>query len=112
MHQKLCDYIVAGTDSVEAAFTMSSDGLPLSWHLRRDTAIDDVASVSAGLLGIARELRLFDTTADASMVFETAFGAMLIRTINSDTLLVLCLVKGYSFLTINRLLQRVLTGIA
>ena len=110
MHQKICEHIVTSVESVEAAFTLSSNGMPLAWYIRKEPAIDDVASVSAGLLGIARELRLFDTTSNASMVFETAFGAMFIRTIDKETLLVLCLTRGYSFLTINRLLQKVLDG--
>jgi predicted regulator of Ras-like GTPase activity (Roadblock/LC7/MglB family) len=110
-YTKLCETLVAEADTVEAAFILSSDGLTRTWYTRRDTAVDDVASVSAGLLGIARELDLFDTTSDASMLFETGFGAMYLHTIDRDTLLVLCLLRGYSFLTINRLLQNVLPGI-
>jgi predicted regulator of Ras-like GTPase activity (Roadblock/LC7/MglB family) len=108
MHPKLCEIIVTEADAVEAAFTLSSNGLPLSWYTQRDTAIDEVASMSAGLLGIARELHLFDTRSAGTMVFETAFGAMYLRSVDTDTLLVLCLLQGYSFLTINRLLQKVL----
>ncbi len=110
MHQKLCETIVTEADTVEAAFVLSGNGLPLSWYSRKDTPVDEVASISAGLLGIARELRLFDTESDASMQFETAFGAMHIRTLGEGNLLVLCLLSGYSFLTINRLLQKILVN--
>ncbi|MBN1575416.1 MAG: roadblock/LC7 domain-containing protein [Chitinispirillaceae bacterium] len=105
--QKTCEYIVTNAGSVEAAIIISGSGLPLAWHTARDTAVDEVSSISAGLLAIARELHLFDTTSNASMIFETAFGAIIIRTIDADSLLVLCLLNGYSFLTINRLLQKV-----
>ncbi|MBN1759314.1 MAG: hypothetical protein JW863_13390 [Chitinispirillaceae bacterium] len=106
----LCETLVTEADSVEAAFTLGSNGMARTWYTRRDTGIDEVASIGAGLLGIARELHLFDTTSDASMLFETAFGAMYVRTIDRETLLVLCLLEGFSFLTINRLLRKVLPG--
>ncbi|MBN1308247.1 MAG: roadblock/LC7 domain-containing protein [Chitinispirillaceae bacterium] len=92
--------------SVEAAIIISGSGLPLSWHTCRDTAVDEVSSISAGLLAIARELHLFDTASSASMTFETAFGALVIRTIDADSVLVLCLTEGYSMLSINRLLHK------
>jgi predicted regulator of Ras-like GTPase activity (Roadblock/LC7/MglB family) len=112
MHQKACEYIVANADSVEAAIIISSSGLTLASATRKDNSIDEVSSISTGLLAIARELHLFATTADASMVFETAFGALTIRTIDTDTLLILCLTDGYSFLTINRILQKLFTNSA
>ena len=108
MHPNLCETIVTRTDSVEAAFTLSANGLPLSWYSRKDSAIDEIASISASLVGIARELHLFDTQSEASMVFETAFGAMYLHTLDNESLLVLCLLKGYSFMTIHRLLREVL----
>ena len=109
MDTNLCETIVTGAESVETAFTLSSDGMPLAWYSRKDNAIDEVASVSAGLVGIARELQLFDARSEASMLFETAFGAMYLHTLENESLLVLCMLKGYSFLTIHRLLRKVLT---
>ena len=106
MDQKACAYIVTNAESIEAAIVISSSGLPLAWHTRKESSIDEVSSISAGLLAIARELHLFDTTSNASMVFETAFGALAVRAINADSLLVLCLTEGFSFLTINRLLKK------
>ena len=96
MDRKTCEYIVTNDGSIEAAIIISDSGLPVAWHTKKESSIDEVASISAGLLGIARELHLFDTTSNASMIFETAFGA-----------LVLCLTEGYSLLTINRLLKNV-----
>ena len=108
---KLCEIIVTGAESVEAAFTISTSGLPLSWYSRKGATIDEIASISAGLVGIARELHLFDTKSEAAMTFETEFGAMYLRTLDSESLLVLCLLKGYSFLTIHRLLREVLSTV-
>lgn len=108
MHPNLCKIIVTEEESVESAFTLSANGMPLSWYSRKNTAIDEVASISASLIGIARELHLFDTRSEASMVFETAFGALYLRTLDNESLLVLCLLKGYSFLTIHRQLRKVL----
>jgi predicted regulator of Ras-like GTPase activity (Roadblock/LC7/MglB family) len=106
MHVKECEYIVNNAEAVEAAILLSNSGLPLAWHAQNDQLIDEVASISGGLLAIARELHLFDSASVSSMVFQTTFGALHIRTIDSTTLLVLCLTKGYSFLVINRILQK------
>ena len=100
-----CKYIVNSIDSVEGAIVISNNGLPLAWHTEKDSPIDQIASVSAGLVRNAAELYLFDTASDASMVFKTSFGALNIRTLSSKKLLVLCLTKGFSFLTINRILD-------
>lgn len=106
MDRTVCEYIVKNAGSIEAAIIISGSGLPLAWHTRKNSSIDEVSSISAGLLAIARELHLFDTTSNASMVFETSFGALAVRAINADSLLVLCCTEGFSFLTINRLLKK------
>ena len=110
VHKQLCETLVNEVDTVEAAFTLGANGMARTWSTRRDTGIDEVASISAGLLGIAGELHLFDSSSDASMLFETGFGAMYVRTLDRETLLVLCLLEGFSFLTITRLLRKVLPG--
>ena len=107
-NQKICEYIVRNSGSVEAAIIISDCGLPMAWHTRKDTVIEEVSSISSGLLTIARELHLFDTTSNTSMIFETTFGALIIRTIDIDSQLVLCLTDGYSMVSINRLLQKLI----
>lgn len=102
-----CKYIVNNIDSVEGAIVISSNGLPLAWYTDKDNPIDQIASLSASLVHTAAELYLFDTTSDASMVFKTTFGALNIRTLSPNTLLILCLTKGFSFLTINRILDTI-----
>lgn len=106
MNRQTCEYFVASDPSVEAAIIISGNGFPLAWRTRRDTSVEEVLSVCAGLLATVRELHLFDTSSDSSMVFETDFGALHISTIDADSLLVLCLTEGYSFLKINRCLEK------
>jgi len=105
MDQKDCKYIVNSIDSVEGAIVISGNGLPIAWYTEKDNPIDQIASISASLVRTAAELYLFDPASDASMVFKTPFGALNIRTLSPNTLLVLCLTKGFSFLTINRILD-------
>ena len=109
MHEKECEYLVKNADAVEAAIIVSTSGLPLAWYTKNDQQIDEITSISGGLLAVARELHLFDTTSVSSMVFQTTFGALHIRTIDTNSLLVLCLTSGYSFLVINRILQQLIT---
>jgi hypothetical protein len=110
MNEKQCEYIVTNAKSVEAAIVINDSGQPVCWYTRKDNIIDEVAAISSSLVSIARNLSLFDTSSDGSMIFETGFGALNIRTIGSGTLLVLCLTEGYSFLTINRILQNLSIG--
>jgi predicted regulator of Ras-like GTPase activity (Roadblock/LC7/MglB family) len=110
MHKKECEYIVNNAEAVEAAIILNNSGLPIAWYCKNNQIIDEVASISGGLLAIARELYLFDTTSVASMVFQTSFGVLHIRTIDTNSLLVLCLTNGYSFLMINRILQKLITN--
>jgi predicted regulator of Ras-like GTPase activity (Roadblock/LC7/MglB family) len=91
---------------VEAAIILSGNGLPLAWHTRKDSSVEEVLAVCTALLAAARELHLFDTSSHASMVFDTAFGALHMSTIDAESLLLLCLTGGYSLLTINSLLER------
>lgn len=105
MDEKKCEYIVANVKSVEAAIVINTMGQPLCWYTRKDNVISEVTAISTSLIAIARNLSLFDTSSDGSMIFETGFGALNIRTIGSDSLLILCLTEGYSFLTINRILM-------
>lgn len=110
MHQKECEDLVASSDAIEAAIVLSDNGLPLVWHTRINAPIEEVASMSAGLIAAARELHLFDTETNASMLFETDFGALSIRTLPNATLLVLLLTKGYSFLSIDRTVRKCIDG--
>ena len=106
MNRQTCEHIVSNDPSVEAAIIISGSGLPLAWHTRAGESVEEVLQVCVGLLSTARELHLFDTASPASMVFETAFGALHMSTIDADSLLILCLTEGYSFLTINRCLEK------
>jgi|GEM_PF-4086108 len=106
INHKTCEYIVTNSESIEAAIMMSGSGLALAWHSKKDTPVDEIVSICSGLLGAAGELNLFDTGSDALMMFETAFGALMIRTIDPDSLLVLCLAEGYSVIAVNRLLRQ------
>lgn len=105
--QNRCEYILQKIDSIEAALILSDRGLPIEWYTRKDTPIDEIVSLSSNLLGIAKELHLFDTKSEGSMVFETNFGALIIRTLDENSLIVLCVTDGYSLLTINRVLEKV-----
>jgi predicted regulator of Ras-like GTPase activity (Roadblock/LC7/MglB family) len=105
MNHNDCKYIVTNIESVEGAIVISNNGLPLAWYTEKDNPIDQIASLSASLVRTAAELYLFDITSNASMVFTTSFGALNIRTLSPSALLVLCLAKGFSFLTINRILD-------
>lgn len=108
MDRNTCAYIVANTEGVEAAILLSG-GRPLAWHCRREIPITEVASISAGLLSIAQELHLFDPTApEASMHFETKFGALNIRSVRPDTQLVLCLAGSYVTQAIDQIVHRIL----
>ena len=109
MQNKECKYIVTNSPAIEAAIVINGKGEALSWYSKKNSPIDEVAAISNNLVTIAHELCLFDTASVASMIFETSFGALNIRTIDTDRLLVLCLTEGYSFLTINRLLKKVQT---
>lgn len=105
MNHNDCKFIVTNVESIEGAIVISGNGLPLAWYTEKDNSIDQIASISASLVRTAAELQLFDLTSDASMVFKTSFGALNIRTLSPNALLVLCLAKGFSFLTINRILN-------
>lgn len=108
MDRNTCAYIVANADGVEAAILLSN-GRPHAWHCRKETPVDEIASIGAGLIAIAQELHLFDPNAtDASMLFETKFGALNIRAVDSATQLVICLKNGYIVQTIDRIVNRIL----
>lgn len=107
-HKEICEHIVLNMRSIEAAIIISVDGLPLAWYSMEDTAIDEVTSISAGLLAVARELVLFNRDTDASMVFDTSFGALAIINLDIDSLLALCLTDNNSFPTIHRRIRKLL----
>ncbi len=106
MDRNACEYIVKNAESIEAAIVIDGSGQPLAWYSRKESSIDEVSSISAALFAVARELNLFDTSSNASTVFESSFGALALKAIDNDSLLVLCLTEGFSFFTIDRLLKR------
>ncbi len=109
MNRKDCESIISAVPSVEAAIIMGGNGLPLAWHTRYDVQIDEITSICAGCMSIAGELHLFDPSSNSSMLFETQFGALSIRTIGLDTVLVLCIAGDYSLLTIDRILEGIVS---
>jgi len=104
MNQEICEQLVTSLHGVEAAIILSAQRVPL-WYSRKTVAMESLLQTIQSVTTIAHEQHLFTAAPGISLTIDTSFGALHIRSIDDNNLLVLCLLRGYSLQTINTILD-------
>jgi predicted regulator of Ras-like GTPase activity (Roadblock/LC7/MglB family) len=94
------DAIVNTSPLVEAAIQLSKNGLPLAWRCRINVPVEEITSIAAGLFSMGFELELIPSKPAAQLSIETDHGAMLVRTLADNTLILILSARGCSLQTL------------
>jgi hypothetical protein len=109
MIQQQCELIVTTINCSEAAIVFSFGTDPV-WFTRSYKPVDQLIIIAQNLITLSNDLHLFDNSPGASITYETSFGALYIRSVDSESLLILCLIEGYSLPDIEVQLKKLLSN--